>query len=84
MKKPLDMFIEYLNSEDTDMFITGQAGTGKTTKLAELVSYCIEQRLSYVVCAYTHKACSVLNNKIPDADIKTLHSFLRKRPTIKR
>lgn len=66
-----------------DMFISGPAGTGKTTSLAKVVQYLQEAEISYVVCAYTHKACNVLATKLPSATpINTLHSFLGKRPGI--
>jgi len=62
-----------------DMYVTGRAGTGKTTKLADLV----KNLDNYTVCAYTHKACSILRDKLHNgAKIQTLHSFLKKRPTI--
>ena len=66
-----------------EMFVTGPAGTGKTTKLEELVSYCMVNEIPYVVCAYTHKACGILASKLPQgANVQTLHKFLTKRPTI--
>jgi hypothetical protein len=79
-----ETFEEYIKDEKAaEMFISGQAGTGKTTGLADLVSYCIDNKLDYIVCAYTHKACGILRSKLPDkANISTLHKFLKKRPTI--
>ena len=66
-----------------DMYITGQAGTGKTTGLRELVQYCIDANQDYMVCAFTHKACGILRSKLPaNAKVRTLHSYLKKRPTI--
>ncbi len=66
-----------------EMFIEGQAGTGKTTSLAHLVELCKEEDISYIVTAHTHKACGILNVKLPQgANIKTTHSFLKKRPGI--
>lgn len=73
----------YEDADAWDMYITGQAGTGKTTLINEFVEYCNQANINYLVCAYTHKACRVLENYLPaNAKIKTLHSFLRKRPTI--
>ena len=69
--------------EAWDMYITGAAGTGKTTKLKEKVQYCIDNEIPYVVCAFTHKACGILRSKLPPgACVRTLHSFLGKRPCI--
>jgi len=66
-----------------DMYVTGPAGTGKTTSMKEVVEYLVDNDVNYVVCAYTHKACDILRQKLPqNAEIKTLHSMLRKRPTI--
>ena len=80
----LDNFKEFHHDEKAaEMFISGQAGTGKTTSLADLVSYCISNSLDYVVCAYTHKACGILTQKLPSgSNIMTLHKFLKKRPTV--
>lgn len=80
----IEMFESFINDEEAfDMFITGRAGTGKTTDLAGLVKYCIENKIPCVVSAYTHKACDVLVSKLPkNTPIVTLDSFLCKRPTI--
>ena len=73
----------FVDTYAESMYITGQAGTGKTTGLYDLVSYCRKNQIAYTVCAYTHKACDVLRSKLPmGADVNTLHSFLEKRPTI--
>lgn len=80
----IEVFQDFL-SDDTafDMFITGRAGTGKTTDMATLVKYCHDNNIGCVVSAYTHKACGVLSSKLPDKTvITTLDSFLCKRPTI--
>jgi len=71
------------DAEALDMYITGAAGTGKTHGLATHVNYCITHDINYVVCAYTHRACNVLRDKLPhNAKVCTLHSYLKKRPTI--
>lgn len=84
MSKTLETFIRFLKDDEVaDMYITGVAGTGKTTGLAELLEYCIENKIKTVTTAYTHKACGVLRNKLPkEAVVATLHSYLSKRPTI--
>lgn len=80
----LNTFTSFLEDENADdMFITGHAGTGKTTALNELITYCQNEGIEYVCCAHTHKACGVLRNKLPEnALICTLHKFLRKIPAI--
>lgn len=80
----MQTFQKFLNDDKAwDMYITGRAGTGKTTGLAELVEHCKEAGLPYVVCAYTHKACGVLRSKLPQgAIVQTLHKFLKKRPGV--
>jgi ATP-dependent exoDNAse (exonuclease V) alpha subunit len=66
-----------------DMFVTGRAGTGKTTALCAVVEALQAEGIPYIVCAFTHKACGVLASKLPpDAHISTLDSFLKKRPGI--
>lgn len=80
----LNMFEDFLADPDAlEMYVTGPAGSGKTTGLVELCSHCTLHELEYVVCAFTHKACDVLRDALPGfAPIRTLHSYLKKRPTI--
>ena len=53
-------------------FLGGYAGTGKTTLLKEL-----NKRFPNIIfLAPTGKACTVLASKIPDANIRTIHSAL--------
>jgi len=80
----LDNFKAFLEDETAwEMFISGQAGTGKTTLLHDLVLHCMVQEIPYIVCAYTHKACGILRDKLPaNAEVKTLHSYLKKRPGV--
>jgi hypothetical protein len=79
----LKTFEQFLADEQAwDMYITGAAGTGKTTSLGEVAEYCIKNDIAYTVCAYTHKACGILKSKLPESNIRTLHSFLGKRPCI--
>lgn len=80
----LAQFQKFLKDKEADaFFLTGVAGTGKTTSLKQLVDYCTDNDISNITCAYTHRACLVLGAKLrKDALICTLHSFLKKRPTI--
>lgn len=65
------------------MYVTGGAGTGKTTDLGYTVQYCVDKDINHCICAFTHNAVGVLASKMPDeAVLATLHSFLTKRPTI--
>lgn len=69
--------------EENEAFITGPAGSGKTTALIEVVKQLNDMGVKYRVVAYTHKAKDVLISKLPaDTDISTLHSWLKKRPGI--
>lgn len=83
-KELMPTFLSFLKDKEApNMYITGVAGTGKTTKLNELLAYCLTNKIPAVAVAYTHKACTVLKTKLPkDANIATLHSFLKKRPTV--
>ncbi len=80
----IETFKAFLEDHEAwDMYITGRAGTGKTTDVAKLVKYCLDIELDCVVTAYTHKAVSILAEKMPEGtEFATLHSFLGKRPTI--
>ncbi len=82
--KMIKTFKQFLADKQAwDMYISGAAGTGKTTGLRDGVQHCIDNEIPYVVCAFTHKACGILRSKLPDlANVKTLHSFLGKRPCI--
>ncbi len=83
-KSILSCFTEFIKSDNSeDMYVTGVAGTGKTTELAQTVQYCIDNNIVYVVCAFTHDACKILRSKLPEgAVVMTLHKFLKKRPGI--
>lgn len=78
------MISEFLSQDqELEAFITGPAGSGKTTKLQEIVQELNEKNVVYRVVAYTHKAKDVLISKLPDGTpISTLHSWLKKRPGI--
>lgn len=80
----LNTFTAFISDKNAwDMYITGQAGTGKTTDLATLVQYCMNEGIDYTVCAFTHKACGILRDKLPSgAKIRTLDSLLKRRPGI--
>jgi ATP-dependent DNA helicase PIF1 len=52
-----------------NVFMTGPAGTGKTTTISEIVNYAITKRLHYGLTAMTGTAATLINGK-------TLHSFL--------
>jgi hypothetical protein len=85
----LATFIQFMQDpNETEMYISGPGGTGKTSILAHLVNVVANAKLPYLVGAYTHKACNVLREKIyaeaGEAKIRvsTLHSFLKKAPGI--
>ena len=84
MSETLAKFERFMNDREAgELYITGVAGTGKTTELGSLLSWCIDNKIPAVTTAYTHKACGVLSTKLPkQAIICTLHSFLKKRPTV--
>lgn len=44
------MFKAFMKDEDAlDMYVTGAAGTGKTTQCRKDVQYCIDNKIPYVV-----------------------------------
>lgn len=79
-----DVFAAFINDPEAwDMYVTGPAGTGKTTMAADFINRCAAAGIDVIVSAYTHKACGVLASKLPStAKVQTLHSFLSKRPLI--
>lgn len=86
MSETIKMMIDLLADPNRDTaYLTGRAGTGKTTEAIEICQYLFDNQIPFVVCAYTHKACEVLSSKFPahlQQFICTLHSFLGKRPAI--
>src|SRR5690606_41539466 len=80
----LDMLEQFLaDARAWDMYVTGPAGTGKTTGLARAVQYCKVNDINYVVTAFTHKACDILRSKLPEGSaVQTLDSYIKRRPTI--
>lgn len=84
MSNALQVFKQFTaDKEAWDMYITGRAGTGKTTDCGAIVQYCLDNNIEHVVCAFTHKACGILRTKLPKgAKVVTLHSYLNKRPVL--
>lgn len=79
----MELVKEFLNSDELELFITGPAGSGKTTKLIDVVGCLNSLNINFLVVAYTHKAKDVLIKKLPEGTpIRTLHSWLKKRPGI--
>lgn len=62
-------FNRFKNGEN--LFITGQAGTGKTFLIKKLVDHLNQNNVPYKVCALTGCAAILL-----DCDATTLHSFM--------
>lgn len=82
----IETFIKFIEDQKASTcYITGMAGTGKTTSLAELLQWCIDNQKHTVTCAFTHQAVKVLAGKVPFTGnnvLCTLHSYLKKRPSI--
>lgn len=83
-KRFMEIVDEFLaDTEAWDLYITGPAGTGKTTKSAGIIHAANALGMPVIVCAFTHTACDILAAKLPEGTrVVTLHSFLAKRPTI--
>ena len=79
-----DVFAAFMQDEEAwDMFVTGSAGTGKTTDAANYISRCASAGVDVIVTAFIHKACDILRSKLPaGTTVQTLHSFLSKRPIV--
>jgi len=79
----MELLDNFLSSNELEMFVTGPAGSGKTTLLHKLVTRLVELNINFLVVAYTHKAKDVLIKKLPEGTpVRTLHSWLKKRPGI--
>jgi len=79
--KSIEMLEKFLNDENGwEMFITGPAGTGKTTQLKKIIEWLEENKVNYVVTAFTHKACDVIKERTGTDKVQTLHSFLKVVP----
>lgn len=80
----LNMFKQFMTDPSHQiMFITGSAGTGKTTNLHLVDKHCTETNINHHICAFTHKAVAVIKSKVSeDVSVSTLHSFLKKKPSI--
>jgi len=87
----LQVFKDFLEDPDeTEMYISGEGGTGKTSMLVNYIRALDAHNITYLVGAYTHQACRILREKIykdPTIDhaltsVRTVHSFLKKSPGI--
>jgi ATP-dependent exoDNAse (exonuclease V) alpha subunit len=75
--------LEFLAQEDyNEGFITGPGGSGKTEQLIKIVDTLNTHKIEYLVVAFTNKAVEVIKNRVPTANVSTLHSWLKKRPGI--
>lgn len=81
---PVKLFEQFLDDDEAwDMYVTGRAGTGKTTDCKHMLAVAYERGIEPIVCAYTHKACNILRQKMPPyVTVTTLHSYLKKRPSV--
>ena len=82
---------DFINqNEQQIMYITGQAGTGKTTLLNQILNYLAsylhkDNNPKIIVSSYTHKALNITKKIINKSDsvvFATLHSVLKLRPFI--
>ncbi len=75
----LSLIIRWFDSPERLMVLEGFAGTGKTTLTSLIVDRLMAEGKRIAVTAPTHKAVSVLANKIPNAQLSTIHSLLQLR-----
>ena len=73
-------FLEDKN--ESEAFITGPGGSGKTEHLIGIVKELNKLKIPYQVVAFTNKAVEVIQERVPNAPSSTLHSWLKKRPGI--
>jgi len=66
---------------ELESYLTGPAGSGKTTELRAVVDWLEETKVNYLMVAYTHQAKEIIQSKMPKTTpVRTLHSWLKKRP----
>lgn len=63
------------DSIDRIFMLKGYAGTGKTSRILELIEYLKEKKRSYQLLASTGRAAKVLSNKAGDS-AQTVHSYI--------
>jgi len=81
--KMVQLLMASTKPQHLDGYIIGRAGTGKTTELRHIVEWLAKEGYVVTVVAFTHKAVRVLQSKLSsNADCRTLHSFLCKRPVV--
>lgn len=79
-QEALDKMKAFINSNDEVFSLIGNAGTGKTTVLAEFLKSM--PYLNYVMCAPTHKAALVLKKFTNGRKPYTIHSLLALSPNL--
>lgn len=83
--KAFDQIKEAIRPGDRHL-LTGDAGTGKTWLMQKVARHAFERGKSIVMTAPTHKAVSVLRQKLDAAGLhfvptRTIHALLQLRPT---
>ena len=71
----LRIALERYKSKEKYTVISGYAGTGKTTLVKHLVAALDIEEQDVIYCAFTGKACTVLQNK-GNKNVSTLHRLL--------
>lgn len=80
-QQALECIIEFINSKKVVFSLIGYAGTGKSTMIKQMIDYIESKKISYVLCAPTHKAKSVIMYAT-ERDAITIHQLLKLSPNI--
>lgn len=84
-QKAHDTVERFMNQDEHKvMTITGYAGTGKTTLLANIVELLQNSQNRITVTAPTNKAVKVLSDKIGKGNLQTIHKALNVKPVRNR
>lgn len=68
------LFYQFIADDKAQVYIlTGYAGTGKTTLIAQMAQYLFDKSFSFKLMAPTGRAAKVLGNKIKIAQPTTIH-----------
>lgn len=76
-----DKLIEFIHGKEKSIVLQGQAGTGKTYLLKQVVEYLKTTDIEYILCAPTHRSKFVLSAATDESTV-TLHKLLDLSPNI--
>lgn len=77
----IELIKKFINNKEIACSLTGSAGTGKSTVIANIIQYLESNFIRYCLCAPTHKAKTVVEY-YTHRDAITLHKLLALSPRL--